>query len=121
MASDDLREPLLLHDVLSDRHQEDPSTTAARRMDWSAFMASPSKREQSIITCLMEGKPLSSLARRCHLNTSTMTYHKERLAQAIAPFMGTDILIEIGRKPRWKDSVNAAREKMACRDERRTL
>jgi hypothetical protein len=35
--------------------------------------------------------------------------------------MGTDILIEIGRKPGWKDSINATSEKLACHDQRRSL
>jgi hypothetical protein len=115
---DDVGEPLVLHDVLS-RDEEDPGTRAARKMDWESFMASLSARDQIIINCLVEGKPLASLARRRHLNNSTRLYHKRRLADAIANFMGSDILIQIRRKPSWKDSLDATREKMACREERR--
>jgi hypothetical protein len=50
-----------------------------------------------------------------------MMYHKEPLAKAIRAYMGTDILIEIGRKPRWKDSINATRETLACHDQRDSL
>jgi DNA-binding CsgD family transcriptional regulator len=117
---DDVGEPLVLHDVLS-RDEEDPGTKAARRLDWDSFMASLSARDQAIINCLVEGKPLASLARSRHLNTSTILYHKRRLADAIANFMGSDILIQIRRKPNWKDSLDATREKMACREERRHL
>jgi hypothetical protein len=35
--------------------------------------------------------------------------------------MDRDIIIETQRRPGWKDSINAAREKMACRDQRRHL
>jgi hypothetical protein len=35
--------------------------------------------------------------------------------------MGNDILIPIQKRPEWKDSINSTREKMACRDERRSL
>jgi hypothetical protein len=35
--------------------------------------------------------------------------------------MGNDILIQIQRHPAWKDSINSTREKLACRDERRSL
>jgi len=115
---DDVGEPLALHDVLS-RDEEDPGTKAARRMDWESFMASLSARDQAIINCLVEGKPLASLARKRHLNTSTILYHKRRLADAIANFMGADILIQIRRKPNWKDSLDATRERLACREERR--
>ena len=117
---DDVGEPLVLHDVLSN-DQEDPGTKAARRIDWQEFVSGLSARDQAIINCLVEGKPLASLARSRHLNTSTILYHKRRLADAIANFMGSDILIQIRRKPNWKDSLDATREKMACREERRHL
>src|ERR1035438_9140371 len=55
---DDVGEPLVLHDVLS-RDQEDPATKAARKMDWQTFTAGVSDRNQAIINCLVEGKPLA--------------------------------------------------------------
>ena len=117
---DDVGESLALHDLLSN-DQEDPGTKAARKMDWDSFMAGVSASDQAIINCLVEGKPLASLARTRHLNTSTLLYHKERLALKIQEYMGSDILIQIRRKPNWKDSLDATREKMACREERRHL
>ena len=120
MGFDDLGEPLVLHDVLS-RDEEDPATKAARNLDWQTMMAKLSARDQAIINCLVEGKPLASLARRRHLNNSTLLYRKRRLADAIADFMGSDILIQIRRKPNWKDSLDASRERLACREERRHL
>ena len=44
-------------------------------------------------------KPLASLARRRHLNNSTLLCHKERLASKIQDFMGSDIIIQIQRRP----------------------
>ena len=90
-------------------------------IDWQTFMASLSARDQAIIKCLVEGKPLASLARRRHLNNSTLLYRKERLALKIQDFMGSDILIQIRRKPHWKDSLDASRERLARREERRHL
>jgi hypothetical protein len=69
----------------------------------------------------MQGKPLASLARRRHLNHSTLLYHKERLALKIQNYMGSDILIQIRRKPNWKDNLDASRERLARREERRTF
>jgi DNA-binding NarL/FixJ family response regulator len=109
-----------LHDVLSN-DAEDPATKAARKMDWDSFMAGLSARDQAIINCLVEGKPLASLARTRHLNNSTLLYHKERLALKIQDFMGSDILIQIRHKPNWKDNLDASRERLACREERRHL
>jgi DNA-binding CsgD family transcriptional regulator len=115
---DDIGEPLVLHDVLS-CDQEDPGTKAARKMDWDSFMAGLSEKDKTIIQFIVEGKPLASLARRRHLNTSTLLYHKNRLALKIQDFMRSDILIQIRRKPNWKNSLDATREKMACREERK--
>jgi DNA-binding CsgD family transcriptional regulator len=95
--------------------------TAARKLDYDSFMATLSARDRGIINCLAEGKSLASLARKRHLNNSTLLYHKERLAVKIQDFMGSDILIQIRRKPNWKDSLDATREKMACREDRRHL
>jgi len=120
-GTDELGEPLLLHDVLSSNGQESPCTKAARHLDWSEFLSGLSTRDVAIIECLAQGKPLAGLARKRHLNTSTIMYHKERLAQRIANFMGADILVEVRRKPRWMDSINAAREKIAYREQHRTL
>jgi DNA-binding CsgD family transcriptional regulator len=111
---------IYFHDVLS-RDEEDPATKALRNIDYQTFMATLSAREQAIINCLAEGKPLASLARRRHLNNSTLLYHKDRLALKIQDFMGSDILIQIRRKPNWKDSLDASRERLACREERRHL
>ena len=115
---DDLGEPLLLHDVLS-RDEEDPATRAARKLDWDSFMAGLSGREKAIIQFIVEGKSLTSLARKRHLDASTIRHHRDRLANSIAEFMGADIIIDIQRRPGWKDSINATREQLACREERR--
>lgn len=108
------------HDVLSN-DQEDPATKAARRMDWDSFMNGLSKREQAIILCMIEGKPLSGLARRKRINPSTIMYSKNRLASAIQEYMGSDIIKDIQRRPGWKESINCSRERLACREERRHL
>jgi len=119
-SDDDLGEPLLLHDVLS-RDEEDPATKAARKMDWDSFMAGLSGREKAIIQFIVEGEPLAKLARKRHLDPSTIRHQKDQLAKSIAEFMGFDILSQIERRPGWKDSLNTTREKFACREERRHL
>jgi hypothetical protein len=44
---------------------------------------------------------------------------KRKLALKIQEFMGSDILIQIRRKPNWQDSLDTTREKLVCREERR--
>jgi len=109
-----------LHDVLAS-NQEDPATKAARRMDWSEFLSGLSKRDVAIINHLVQGKPLASLARKRHLNTSTILYHKRRLGDAIANFFGSDIIQQIQRRPQWKDNLDCTRQRLACHEERRHL
>ena len=106
-----------LHDVLS-RDEEDPGIKAARRLDWQSFMSSLSARDQAIIQFMAEGKNGPSIARKLGVCPSTISTRKRSLATAIVEFMGSDILIEVRRSPRWKDSLNASREKLACRHER---
>jgi hypothetical protein len=69
------------YDVISNDH-EDPATRACRKIDWDLFMAGLSERDKAIIHCIVEGEPLASLARKRHLNNSTLMYHKERLGQS---------------------------------------
>jgi hypothetical protein len=45
---------------------------------------------------------------------------KERLAIMIREFLGVDILIEVLRLPGWRNDLNTARERSACRYERRS-
>ena len=106
-----------LHDVLANE-QEDPATQAARKMDWDTFMAGLSVMDQALIDCLVEGKPLATLARKRHLHNATLSYHKRRIAEAIVNFMGADIIIEIQKRPGWKNNLDATREKMACKYDR---
>jgi hypothetical protein len=105
------------HDVIS-RDEEDPATRAARKMDWDVFMAGLCDRDQAIIECVVQGDPLTTLARRRGLNCSTLRYHKDRLAKAITEFMGFDILAQVQRRPQWKDSLDSTRERMAVRYDR---
>jgi hypothetical protein len=106
-----------LHDVLS-RDEEDPGTKAARRMDWSSFLASLSARDQAIIQFLIEGKSGSAMARKLGVCTSTIQHRNRSLATAIVEFMGADILVQVRKLPRWKDDIMNCRERLNCRHER---
>jgi hypothetical protein len=60
-SSDEGGEIFTFNDVLS-RDEEDPSTRAARKMDWETFMAGLSSRDQAIIQFLIEGTKASAMA-----------------------------------------------------------
>jgi DNA-binding CsgD family transcriptional regulator len=107
-----------IHDVLSN-NQEDPSTIAARNLDWQTLLSRLTEREKAIVVYLLEGKTVSDVAVVFKVSRSTMQQCKERLVELIQEFMGVDILIEILRLPGWKNGLNASRERLACRFERR--
>ena len=106
-----------LHDLLSN-DQEDPATKAARKMDWEDFMAGLSAQDQAVIECLIEGKTSSAMARKLRVSDWTIKNSKRRLRIKIAEFMGPEILIEIQRRPQWKQNLEATKEKMVCKYER---
>jgi len=108
---------LTFSDVPS-RDEEAPGIQAARKMDWEAFMAGLSARDQAVIEGLVEGTSGSAMARKLGVCSSTIHHRKRSLAKAIVAFMGDDILIEVRRLPRWKDSLDATRERQAVRYER---
>ena len=106
-----------LHDVLSTDH-EDPSTKAARKMDWEEFVAALPAREKAVVDFLIEGKSLRDVSRKFNLSDSGMQVSKRNLALKILEFMGSGILREVQRRPQWQEGLEATKEKMACRHQR---
>ena len=111
-------EEFTVNDVLS-LDDEDPGQKAARKMDWDAFLVGLTVRERDVVQLLLTGLSGSEIARMFGVDPSTVRYFKNRLADKILAFMGPDILIEIRKRPRWKNSLNANRERLACRVDRR--
>ena len=111
-------EIFLLHDVLS-RDEEDPGTRAARKMDWEEFVAALPERERLAVKFLVEGKSLREAAHVLRVSDSAMQSSKRELRVKILEFMGANIMVEIQRRPQWKQNLETIREKMACRAERR--
>ena len=115
---EDASEIIELQDLLS-LDAEDPSMIAARNLDWQAMMSMLTEREQAIVVALIEGGTVSDVAMALKLSRSTLQTAKNRLAALVLEFLGVDILIEVLRLPGWKDGINAHREMMACRHDRR--
>ena len=111
-------EIFLLHDVLSD-NQEDPGTRAARKMDWQEFVAALPERERVAIEFMAEGRSLRDAAHVLRVSDSAMQSSRRNVAVKILEFMGVGILMEIQRRPQWKQNLETIRERMACREERR--
>jgi hypothetical protein len=91
----------------------------SRQLQIPYTVSGSSDRERAVIECIIEGRSLRDAAKSFRVCDSTMQGDKRKLAIKIQEFMGFDILIEVRRSPRWKDSLDATREKMACREERK--
>ena len=106
-----------VNDVFGD-DQEDPSITAARRIDWEEFLQMQDECCQAIILALVEGEPMRDLTQRFKLSLSSLQNRKRQLASRLKEFMGMDVLVDATRSPRWKDGITATRERQACRLDR---
>ena len=115
---DECGELFTVNDVFSN-DSEDPSQIAGRQMDWDAFLEGLSKREQCVIEYLIAGKNMSELAVVLRLDPSSIHQCKNRLGGKILDFMGSDILIEIRKMPGWKNGLNANKDRLACRHDRK--
>jgi len=118
-AEESGEEIFLLHDVLSNADAEDPSMTAARKLDWQMFWSRLSKREKAMVQFVAEGRPLRKAARALRCSRLVVKNTKRDLALKLLDFMGSDILAQVQRSPWWKKDLQAIQEKMACREERR--
>ena len=108
-----------LQDVIS-QDSEDPSTIAARKIDWDAFMAGLTKMELLVVEFLSAGKTLREAGRKVGLNDSKMQTYRKRIALKLIEAMGSDILKDIAQIPGWRIGLDCEREMMACRADRRT-
>ena len=76
------------------------------------------RREKAIITLIVQGKSGSAMARKLKVTVSAIQTGKRHLAKAIVELMGSAILQEVMRRPQWKESLDATRERQAVRYER---
>jgi len=111
-------EPLTLHDCLA-ANIDDPATSAARRLDWELVVNSLDRTAKAILVALSEGRELTLLVRPLNRSRSALHYDKARLGRLIQACLGQDILLQAQTRVAWKDTLDAVRERLACRLERR--
>ncbi|MEI7808373.1 MAG: hypothetical protein WCJ07_07795 [Verrucomicrobiota bacterium] len=107
-----------LQDVIS-QDTEDPSTQAARKIDWDLFMAGLSHVEKLVVEFLSAGKTLREAGRKAGLSDSSMQNYRKKIAVKLLEAMGADILKDIMQIPGWRIGLDCERELMACRADRR--
>jgi hypothetical protein len=114
----ELGEEFTVNDVLS-LDDEDPGQKACRKIDWEELLGSLTKRQQLLVECMLAGKNRVQAARSIGVSSWTINYDRTGLAQKILEFMGADILVMIAKIPGWKNNLNAERELLACKYDRR--
>ena len=107
-----------LGDVLASE-AEDPSETAARNLDWQAFVATLDARTRAILSCRAREVPLQTVADAHAVSRSTVQTWRKTLPQAVREFMGEELLHWLQQAPAWQESLRSFREQLACRVERR--
>lgn len=107
-----------LGDVLASE-AEDPAETAARNLDWQAFVATLNERDLAVLKCLAGEVRLQEVATRHGVGRSTVQSWRNRLTELVRAFMGADALRQFPRVPAWQENIRSFREQLACRLERR--
>ena len=111
-------EPLSLHDCLA-AEVEDPARAAARHLDWEKVLQSLDRRAKLILVALVEGRELTLLVHRLKRSRSAIQGDKAKLGRLIQACLGRDILVEAQSRPGWTNTIEAIRQRLACRAERR--
>lgn len=90
---------VVLGDLLAGAH-EDPAATAARNLDWAAFLGEHDDRYPAMLRCAASGQPMNSLGGQPRASNSTVSARKRQLAGDIRAFMGEEVLREVCQRPR---------------------
>ena len=68
---------------------------------------------------LVEGTELTLLVRRLRRSRSSLQSDKARLGRKILEELGDEILVMVQTRPAWTTALDALRERLTCRAERR--
>jgi hypothetical protein len=105
---------MCLHDVLAG-HSGDPAAEAAKRLDWDELVSFLDAMARKVLDCLTAGEDLTVLVPKLKRSRSSLQLDKMRLAALVKEHLGEDILHQVQEQPRWKDNIQASRERLACR------
>ena len=87
-------------------------------MDWAPLVDSLDATARKILHGLIEGRDLTSLVPKLKRSRSSLQTDKMRLAQLVKEHLGEDVMRQVQEPPRWRDNIEANRERLACRYER---
>ncbi len=96
-------------------NQDDPSTRAARNLDWDEFIDSHDYRYGVLLKDMAEGKDVLARSREWGQKYSQVRVLKEKMETALREHMGPEAVADLMRRPLWVGDLHAERERAACR------
>jgi len=106
-------ESLTIAELLASK-QDDPSTKAARQIDWDELIKDLNGVAKEILKALVSGHELTLLVPRLGRSRSALQTDKDELGKHILERLGTDILRQVQERPAWQNNITAMRERLAC-------
>ena len=95
--------------------QDDPSTRAARNLDWDEFTNSHDYRYAVLLQDMAEGKDVLARSKEWGAKYSQVRVLKEKMEGELREHLGREAVSEACAVPRWKAGLHAERERSACR------
>ena len=99
----------------------DPAFIIMRKLDWASFVVSLDARLLAFLDWIAQEKELSGLAALWKTTPSVLAKVRKELAAKLQEFFGADLWTMLTDEPAWKDGLQAARERIACRYDRRSV
>ena len=115
---EDMGEPVTLGELLA-CHEDDPSTTVTRRMDWEEFFDSHDHRYRPIARDMVAGRAVADTARSWSTTHWRVNALKEKMFEELREYFGEDAILDAMHVPQWRGDIRADFEKAACRADRR--
>ena len=110
----EMNEPIRLGEFLS-CSQDDPSTRAARNIDWDEFIDSHDYRYGVLLRDMAEGKDVLARSKEWGKKYSQVRSLKAKMESDLREFMGPSAVADCMSVPRWKAGLHAERERSACK------
>jgi len=120
VAVNEYGDELELHDTMT-TVSDDPSTIAARHLDWAQVLNGLSKLELCMVQALADGLTLRQAGRACQVSLAKVQELQQRLAAKVVEVMGLDVLALVMSRPQWKINLLTWNEQLACKGDRKAV
>ena len=96
-------------------NQDDPSTRAARNLDWDDFTNSHDYRYGILLQDMAEGKDVLARSKEWRQKYYQVRILKEKMEQELREYLGSSAVDDSMRRPQWVGDLHAERERAACK------